>query len=341
MGKTSIERYNFNLNESLIAQYPSDRRGESKLLVVNRRAATYKDMKFIDIISLINSDSFLVVNNTKVLKARLFGKKKSGGKIEILLLEQLDNKKFKAMIGGKWKKDDEIFIDEFKVYATSRDTEGLVVVDFLDNNPFEVMEQKGHVPLPPYIKRSDTKIDQERYNTVYSKNYGSVAAPTAGLHFTNEILKGLKDKGVEILEITLNVGLGTFRPVKTKFIEDHQMHSENFTIGSDVAARINKLKNEGKKLIAVGTTVVRALESSASDKGVVRIANNQSTNLFITEGYDFKVVDKLITNFHLPKSTLFILVTAFGGYDLIMDAYKHAMKNEYRFFSYGDAMFIE
>ncbi|KAA0258682.1 tRNA preQ1(34) S-adenosylmethionine ribosyltransferase-isomerase QueA [Deferribacter autotrophicus] len=341
MGKTSIERYNFNLDESLIAQFPADKRGESRLLVVNRASATFNDMKFKDIVSLIDSDSFLVVNNTKVLKARLFGKKKSGGRIEVLLLEQLDNKKFRAMIGGKWKREDEIYIDEFKIAATGRDAEGLVIVDFLENDPFMVMEQKGHIPLPPYIKRSDTEIDQERYNTVYSKNYGSVAAPTAGLHFTNEILKALKEKGVEILEITLNVGLGTFRPIKTEFIEDHQMHSENFTIDSDVATRINKLKNEGKKLIAVGTTVVRALESAASDDGVVREAKNQSTNLFIKEGYRFKIVDKLITNFHLPKSTLFILVTAFGGYDLIMNAYKHAMKNRYRFFSYGDAMFVE
>ncbi|BAI79603.1 S-adenosylmethionine:tRNA ribosyltransferase-isomerase [Deferribacter desulfuricans SSM1] len=340
MSKTSINRYDFEFDENLIAQYPEKKRDESRLLVVNRQTNKLLDKRFKDIVDFFDDNMFLVLNNTKVLNARLFAKKESGGEVEIFLLEQLDGKRFKALLGGKWKSEGYLYINEYKLFVSKRDDEGIVTVDFIDANPFEIMDKYGHVPLPPYIKREDNELDRERYNTVFSKKIGSVAAPTAGLHFTEEIFDKLKEKGVEIFEITLNVGLGTFRPVKTEFIEDHKMHKESFSIEKSVADKINKLKKDGKKLVAVGTTVVRALESAASQFGEITPCENAYTDLFIREGYQFKVVDKMITNFHLPKSTLFILVCAFGGYDLMKKAYAHAVKDRYRFFSYGDAMFI-
>lgn len=340
MSKTSINRYDFEFDENLIAQYPVKKRDESRLLVVNRQTNELLDKRFKDIVDFFDNNMFLVLNNTKVLNARLFAKKESGGEVEIFLLEQLDGKRFKALLGGKWKSEGYLYLKEYKLFASKRDDEGVVTVDFIDSNPFEIMDKYGHVPLPPYIKREDNELDRERYNTVFSKKIGSVAAPTAGLHFTKEIFDKLKEKGVEIFEITLNVGLGTFRPVKTEFIEDHKMHKESFSIEKSVADKINKLKKDGKKLVAVGTTVVRALESAANQFGEITPCENAYTDLFIREGYQFKVVDKMITNFHLPKSTLFILICAFGGYDLMKKAYAHAVKNRYRFFSYGDAMFI-
>jgi len=340
MSKTSIERYNFDFDESLIAQYPAEKRDESRLLIVDRKEQRLLDKKFKDIIDFFDENMFLVVNNTKVLNARFYAKKESGKTVELFLLEQIDDKRFKALLGGKWKKEGYLYIENYKIFVSSRDDEGLVYVDFLENDPFQMMERYGHVPLPPYIKREDKEIDKERYNTVFSKKVGSVAAPTAGLHFTDELFDALRKKGVEIFEITLNVGLGTFRPVKSEYIEDHKMHKESYSIDKSVAERINFLKLQGKKLVAVGTTVVRALESSTNNDGKLMPAENAYTDLFIKEGYKFKMVDMLITNFHLPKSTLFILVCAFGGYDLMKKAYRYAVESRFRFFSYGDAMFI-
>ncbi|MBC7196737.1 MAG: tRNA preQ1(34) S-adenosylmethionine ribosyltransferase-isomerase QueA, partial [Deferribacterales bacterium] len=252
---------------------------------------------------------------------------------------EIDKHTFQGMVRGKVKEGDKIIIEGNKVTVKELIDE-IRVLEF-DCDPYKLMEKFGHIPLPPYIKRDDTKEDHTRYQTVYSKNEGSVAAPTAGLHFTTELMEKLKNKGVEVVEITLNVGIGTFKPVKAEYIEDHKMHSEKYFISEDAKDKINYLKNKGKKLVAVGTTSVRALESIATDTGYIENFGAFSTDIFITPGYKFKIVDKLITNFHLPKSTLLMLVSAFAGYDFTMNAYKHAVNNRYRFFSYGDAMFIE
>ncbi|UOD35470.1 tRNA preQ1(34) S-adenosylmethionine ribosyltransferase-isomerase QueA [Deferribacteraceae bacterium V6Fe1] len=338
MQKTPIDKFDFVLPDELIAQSPAQKRDESRLLYLKRVDNTIVDLQFKDIVDLLNTDDFLVVNNTKVLKARLYGKKESGGKIEILLTDEIDNRTFKGMIRGKVKKGDSIIVED-RLITVKELIDEVRILEF-ECDPYELMEQFGHIPLPPYIRRIDTKEDHSRYQTVYSKNGGSVAAPTAGLHFTTELMEKIKNKGVEVVEITLNVGIGTFKPVKTDYIEDHKMHSEKYFISEEARKKINDLKNKGKKLVAVGTTSVRALESIATNTGFIDKSGSFSTNIFITPGYKFKIVDKLITNFHLPKSTLLMLVSAFAGYEPTMNAYKHAVNNRYRFFSYGDAMFI-
>lgn len=339
MQKTPINKFDFNLPDELIAQSPAQKRDESRLLYLNKEHNTINELHFKDIVNLLTSNDFLVVNNTKVLKARLYGKKETGGKVEVLLTDEIDKNTFQGMVRGKVKEGDKIIIEGNKVTVKELIDE-IRVLEF-DCDPYKLMEKFGHIPLPPYIKRDDTKEDHARYQTVYSKNEGSVAAPTAGLHFTTELMEKLKNKGVEVVEITLNVGIGTFKPVKADYIEDHKMHSEKYFISEEARKKINDLKNKGKKLVAVGTTSVRALESIATDTGYIENFGAFSTDIFITPGYKFKIVDKLITNFHLPKSTLLMLVSAFAGYDFTMNAYKHAVNNRYRFFSYGDAMFIE
>jgi len=338
MQKTPISKFDFILPEELIAQSPAKKRDESRLLYLKREDNTIADLQFKEIIDLVSYDNFLVVNNTKVLKARLYGKKETGGNIEILLTDEIDKRTFKGMIRGKVKKGDSIII-EGNLITVKEIIDEVRILEF-DCDPYELMEKFGHIPLPPYIRRLDTKEDHLRYQTVYSKNEGSVAAPTAGLHFTAELLEKIKNKGVEIVEITLNVGIGTFKPVKADYVEDHKMHGEKYFISEDAREKINHLKNKGKKLVAVGTTSVRALESIANEKGCIEKSGAFSTDIFITPGYKFKIVDKLITNFHLPKSTLLMLVSAFAGYEFTMNAYKHAVNNRYRFFSYGDSMFI-
>jgi S-adenosylmethionine:tRNA ribosyltransferase-isomerase len=339
--KTSVENYNFDLPENLIAQYPSDKRGESNLLILNKSTGIIEQKKFADIVDLITEDDFLVINNTKVLKARLFGKKTTGGKVEILLIEDIGNNRFKALTNGKVKIGTEIIIDKYMVKIIDfSNEEGQRIIEFSDINPYELMEKSGHLPLPPYIKREDSKEDELRYQTVYAKNQGSVAAPTAGLHFTKEIIDKIKEKGIEIIEITLNVGIGTFRPVKADFIQEHKMHFEHYSISEESADRINKLKSEGKKLISVGTTTTRALESASDRNGKIIKTGNQSTNIFIYPPYEFKMVDKMVTNFHTPQSTLLMMVSAFSDIKLLKKAYLEAKKNEYRFLSYGDAMII-
>ncbi len=341
--KTSIKKFDFHLPEQLIAQYPPDKRGNSRLLALNKNSGEVSSRMFYEICDLLSDNDVLVLNNTKVLNARLLGEKSTGGKVEVFLLEELENRVFKALTKGKVKKDSIIHIKEHKIKIDSEaDEDGIRTVEFMDSSPYEVMEKYGHTPLPPYIKRQDESLDKFRYQTVYSKSPGSVAAPTAGLHFTGEILKNLKNKGIEILEITLNVGIGTFRPVKTEFIEDHKMHREYYNISEEVAEKINFLKHKkNKNIVCVGTTTVRALESSADTEGRLVKHGNLSTDIFITPGYKFKITDKMITNFHLPKSTLFMMICAFAGYDNARRAYEYAIENKYRFFSYGDAMFIE
>jgi len=348
-----ISEYDYDLPEELIAQYPADKRQNSRMMVLDKKTNTIEHKHFYDIVDLIDKDSVLVLNNTKVLPARLYGiKQGTGAKIEVFLLEKNDNsqKVWKCLIKpSKRVKPDTIITvcDELcvKVIKSLEDVGEWLVELIYEGNLTEILHKVGNIPLPPYIERKlqtedIKKLDFERYQTVYAKDEGSVAAPTAGLHFTNEILNKLQEKGVEIIYVTLNVGMGTFRPVKCDRVEDHIMHSETFEISQEAADKINLAKQKGKNVIAVGTTSVRTLETAYQKYGCIK-ACHDSSKLFIYPPYDFKVVDKLITNFHLPKSTLLMLVSALAGKDFILSAYKEAIDNKYRFFSYGDCMFIK
>lgn len=339
MHKTPVNKFDFFLPEELIAQFPHEKRDESRLLHLERESGSVSDLVFKDVLNLLSEDDFIVVNNTKVIKARMYGKKSTGGKIEVLLVEDLGENAFKAMVKGKVRPGDVISIGDNKVEVI--DMSGELRILKFEDDAYELMDKFGHIPLPPYIKREDSQFDATRYQTVYSKEGTSVAAPTAGLHFTDDLLKKLQDKGVDLVEITLNVGIGTFKPVKCDYIEEHKMHCEKFTVTKDAMEKINLLKSKGKRLIAVGTTTVRALESIADIDGFIHKYGSFETDIFIRPGYKFKIVDKLITNFHLPKSTLLMLVSAFAGYENVMKAYEYAVKQKYRFFSYGDAMFID
>lgn len=347
----NISEFDYELPENLIAQLPADKRENSKMLVLDKNDKTIEHKHFFDITDYIDSDSILVLNNTKVLPARLYGTKETGAKIEVFLLESQGEGKFWSCLikpSKRVKPDNIITIsEELKVRPIKRledDGEWLVELIY-DGDLFEILHKVGNIPLPPYIERKLKseelkQFDMERYQTVYAKDEGSVAAPTAGLHFTQEILEKLKSKGVEIAYVTLNVGLGTFRPVKCENILDHKMHSETFEITQDAADKINLAKEQGKKLVAVGTTTVRTLETAYQKYGCIKACHDHS-ELFIYPPYEFKVIDKLITNFHLPKSTLLMLVSALAGKEFIFKAYEEAIKNEYRFFSYGDCMLIK
>lgn len=346
----NISEFDYELPENLIAQMPADKRQNSKMLVLNKQVQTIEHKHFFDIIDYIEPNSILVLNNTKVLPARLYGTKDTGAKIEVFLLEQKQNKQWSCLIKpSKRVKPDTIVTisDELKVKPIKRledDGEWLVEMIY-DGDLFEILHKVGNIPLPPYIERKLKaeelkQFDMERYQTVYAKDEGSVAAPTAGLHFTQEILQKLKDKGVEIAYVTLNVGLGTFRPVKCDNVLDHKMHSETFEITQEAAEKINNAKAKGKKLVAVGTTTVRTLETAFQKYNCIKACKDHS-ELFIYPPYEFKVVDELITNFHLPKSTLLMLVSALAGKEFIFKAYNEAIQNEYRFFSYGDCMLIK
>lgn len=362
-----LSEYDYNLPEELIAQMPADKRENSRMMVLNRKDRTIIHKHFYDIVELLDENTLLVMNNTKVLPARLIGHKDTGAKIEVFLLKQMELKdiqnEFETNIGNEkqihfWdvlikpskrvKPDTIIKIsEELSVRAVKRleeNGEWLAELIFNGENVLDVLHRNGNIPLPPYIERKmaneDLKrLDFERYQTVYAKDEGSVAAPTAGLHFTEEILKKLKEKGVELAYVTLNVGLGTFRPVQCENILEHKMHSETFEISEEAAEQINRAKTSGKKIVAVGTTTVRTLETAFQKYGCIKACHDNS-ELFIYPPYDFKVIDKLITNFHLPKSTLLMLVSALAGKDFIFEAYKEAVENKYRFFSYGDCMFI-
>lgn len=347
----NISEFDYELPENLIAQLPADKRENSKMLVLDKNKQTLEHKHFFDITDYIDSNSILVLNNTKVLPARLYGTKETGAKIEVFLLESQNKTNYWSCLikpSKRVKPDNIITIsEELKVRPIKRledDGEWLVELIY-DGDLFDILHKVGNIPLPPYIERklkSDElkQFDMERYQTVYAKDEGSVAAPTAGLHFTQEILEKLKAKGVEIVYVTLNVGLGTFRPVKCENILEHKMHSETFEITQEAADKINSAKAQGKKLIAVGTTTVRTLETAYKKYGCLKACHDHS-ELFIYPPYEFKVIDSLITNFHLPKSTLLMLVSALAGKDFIFNAYKEAIKNEYRFFSYGDCMLIK
>jgi len=334
----------FDLPKELIAQVPLKDRSSSRLMVLDKNTGKIKNNIFKDIVNLINAGDCLVINDTKVLPARLIGEReKTGARVEILLLKRLDSNKWECLVypGKKAKPGNVITFGNGVLKAVIKEVvnQGNRIVEFIYDGIFEeILDKLGQMPLPPYI--TEKLEDKNRYQTVYAKYDGSAAAPTAGLHFTPQLLEQLKDKGINIASITLHVGLGTFRPVKVDNIIEHKMHSEYYNIEQKQADVINKTKRNGGKIIAVGTTSTRTLESAADENGFVK-AESGWTDIFIYPGYKFKVVDNLITNFHLPESTLIMLVSALAGKENVLNAYKYAIAQRYRFFSFGDAMFIK
>ncbi|WP_291633589.1 tRNA preQ1(34) S-adenosylmethionine ribosyltransferase-isomerase QueA [Clostridium sp.] len=338
-----VKDFDFDLPKELIAQHPLEKRDESRLMVVNKTNNEIEHKKFKDIIEYLNPGDCLVLNDTRVLPARLLGMKAgTGGKMEFLLLKRIDQNHWETLVKpGKRAKIGTTFIfgnGELKAEVISVSEGGSRLVKFEFEGIFEeVLDKLGEMPLPPYI--TEKLEDKERYQTVFSKEVGSAAAPTAGLHFTEDLLQKIKAKGVKIAFVTLHVGLGTFRPVKAEVVEEHEMHSEHYMLSSETAKIINEAREKGGRVIAVGTTSNRTLESIADEQGKV-CEKSGWTDIFIYPGYKFKIVNALITNFHLPESTLIMLVSAFAGQDLVMGAYDMAVKEEYRFFSFGDAMFL-
>ena len=345
-----LSEFDYELPEELIAQKPTEKRQNSKMMVLNRENHQILHKHFYDIIDLIDNDCILILNNTKVMPARLYGYKDTGAKIEVFLLKERLNKEWEVLIrpSKRVKADTVIKVSEdlsVQVIKPLEDDGKWLVKMLYEGDILEILHRVGNIPLPPYIERKMAnedlrKLDFERYQTVYAKDEGSVAAPTAGLHFTQEILQKLKDKGVDIGYVTLNVGIGTFRPVKCENILDHKMDSESFEISQETSDLINKAKKEGKKIVAVGTTTVRTLETAYKQFGEIKACKSAS-ELFIYPSYEFKVIDNLITNFHLPKSTLLMLVSALATKDFIFEGYKEAIKEKYRFYSYGDCMYIK
>ncbi len=341
-----LSEFNFDLPEELIAQAPLKKRDESRLLVLNKQSGEIKHEKFKNIPNYFQGNEILVRNNSKVIPARLFGvKQNTGAKIELLLNKRQENQKGQVIYECLAKplkrlniRDRIFFHETLSALVLDKRNETVVVLFEFDGVFEEVLHKLGKVPLPKYIKRKLNNLD--RYQTIYAKEGESAAAPTAGLHFTEEIFEELKSKGVQILDITLNVGLGTFAPVREENVEKHKMHSEEFKIEKRVADIINQAKQDKRKVIALGTTSLRALERAWDVKSGKLIHGKFETDIFIKPGYEFKVVDSLITNFHLPKSTLLMLVSALAGKEKILRAYKEAVKHKYRFFSFGDAMLI-
>ena len=339
-----VSDFYFELPEELIAQYPLEKRDSSRLMVLDKKTGEIEHRKFHDILEYLNEGDTLVLNNTRVLPARLIGEKEeTGGKIEFLLLKRIEGDKWECLAkpGRKAKVGTVFTFGEGKLKAIVREIgeEGNRIIEFKYDGIFEqVLDELGQMPLPPYIH--EKLEDKERYQTVYSKEKGSAAAPTAGLHFTEDLLKEIKDKGVNIAYLTLHVGLGTFRPVKVDDVNEHVMHSEFYHLEEEDAKIINETKKRGNKIISVGTTSTRTLETIGDENGFVK-AQSGWTNIFIYPGYKFKVVDKLITNFHLPESTLIMLVSALAGKEKVMNAYNEAVKERYRFFSFGDSMIIK
>lgn len=338
-----VSDFNYNLPKELIAQVPIKDRDQSRLMVLDRKNKTIEHKIFKDIIDYLEPGDCLVRNNTKVIPARLYGvKEETGANVEFLLLKRVDGDIWEVMVKPGRKLMPGVRVEFgnglLKAEILEKFEDGNRKVKFEYNGIFnEILNEIGLMPLPPYIH--EKLKEKDRYQTVYAKYEGSAAAPTAGLHFTDELFKKLKEKGVEVANVTLHVGIGTFRPVKVENIEEHDMHSEHFYIKAEDAEKINKAKREGHRVIAVGTTSCRVLESVADDNGYVKEVEGD-TNIFIYPGYKFKCLDGLITNFHLPESTLIMLVSALAGKDFIMQAYEEAVKEQYKFFSFGDAMFI-
>lgn len=338
-----VSDFNYNLPKELIAQVPIKDRDQSRLMVLDRKNKTIEHKIFKDIIDYLEPGDCLVRNNTKVIPARLYGvKEETGANVEFLLLKRVNGDIWEVMVKPGRKLMPGVRVEFgnglLKAEILEKFEDGNRKVKFEYNGIFnEILNEIGLMPLPPYIH--EKLKEKDRYQTVYAKYEGSAAAPTAGLHFTDELFKKLKEKGVEVANVTLHVGIGTFRPVKVENIEEHDMHSEHFYIKAEDAEKINKAKREGHRVIAVGTTSCRVLESVADDNGYVKEVEGD-TNIFIYPGYKFKCLDALITNFHLPESTLIMLVSALAGKDFIMQAYEKAVKEQYKFFSFGDAMFI-
>lgn len=337
------EDFDYYLPEELIAQHPADKRDFSRLMVVDRKTGQREDKHFYDIIDYLNEGDLLVMNDTRVIPARLFGHREGKEEeIEVFLLENIEKDKWEVLVrpGKKMKIGTKcIFSDELSLEVVDIKEDGNRIVEFSYEGIFqEILDRLGNMPLPPYIK--EKLKDKERYQTVYSKNPGSVAAPTAGLHFTKELLRKIEEKGVKLAYITLNVGLGTFRPVKVDDVKNHKMHSEFYQISKETADLINETKKNNKRIISTGTTTTRTLESVYKKNGEIK-EDSGWTDIFIYPGFEFKVIDCQITNFHLPKSTLIMLVSALSTKEIILDAYKDAVEKKYRFFSFGDAMFLK
>lgn len=338
-----ISLFDFDLPVELIAQSPASKRDESRLLVIDKNKKTYEDKIFHDILDYLKPGDVLVRNNTKVLPARIFGEKEdTHAHVEILLLRQIKGDIWECLAGNARPiKVGSIITFKngiLKAKCLEVKDEGIRIMEFIYDGIFlEILNEIGNMPLPPYIKKQCE--DNSRYQTVYAKVLGSAAAPTAGFHFTKELLEKIKEKGVEILDITLHIGLGTFKPVKEERVEDHVMHSEYFEMSKEVADKLNKAKAEHRRIIAVGTTATRTLEAIMQKYGRFTEAKEE-TAIFIKPGYKFLAIDALITNFHLPKSTLIMLVSAFMGREFTLEVYKHAVDEKYRFFSFGDSMFI-
>ena len=343
--------FDYSLPKELIAQYPSKTRGEDRLLVIDRKSNAFTEKSFSDIVNYFKKGDLLILNNTKVMPARIFGKRKTGGKVEIFIIDKTKSP-IEALVrpSGKLKEGEEVTIGEdFSATILGRAKVGRFVE--FNGNLDEIIKRHGHMPLPPYISRPDEEDDRERYQTVYARKEGATASPTAGLHFTESMIEDLKSRGVNIAHITLHVSYGTFAPIKSDDIKMHKMHSEYYFISADDVNLINSSINQKANIFACGTTSLRAIEA-CSDKfenfipqaynygGISFKGFEGFTDLFIYPGYKFKIVNKLITNFHLPKSTLLLLTSAFAGKELLFNAYEYAVKNKFKFFSYGDAMII-
>ena len=336
----------YDLPEELIAHAPTAERSGSRLLCLDGNTGDVQHQKFTDLLVSLDAGDVMVFNNTKVIPARLYGHKASGGKVEILVERIVDAHRILAHVRASKSPKAGVVITltngvEVTVIGREGAEQSLFSIDFSDHDVLAVLDQVGHMPLPPYIAREDEPEDHERYQTVYGREPGAVAAPTAGLHFDEAMLQAIAAKGVDIVYVTLHVGAGTFQPVRVDNIDEHVMHSEVITISKAVCDTINQAKNDGRRVVAVGTTSVRCLESAAQQsQGAALEEYHGETDIFITPGYQFAIVDALITNFHLSESTLLMLVSAFAGYEHTMAAYKQAVEEKYRFFSYGDAMFI-
>lgn len=338
-----VSDFSFDLPDELIARYPQQQRTASRMLRVFAQQSRIEHGQFTDIVDQLEAGDLLVFNDTRVIPARLLGEKTSGGKVEVLVERMLDDSRVLAHVrANRAPKPGAEFLLEGAVKATMLARhDALFELEFNHQETvLELLEAHGHMPLPPYIDRPDEESDKERYQTVYNREPGAVAAPTAGLHFDDAILQQLKDKGVEFGYVTLHVGAGTFQPVRVDSIEEHVMHSEYAKVDTKVCEQIKKVKQAGKRVIAVGTTSVRSLESAAQATDELIAPFFDDTDIFIYPGYEFKVIDGLVTNFHLPESTLIMLVSAFAGKELIMNAYQQAIDEKYRFFSYGDSMLI-
>jgi len=344
-----VSDFHFELPDELIARYPKADRTASRLLQLNGNTGALSDRTFKNVLDLVEPGDLLVFNNTRVIPARMFGRKATGGKLEVLVERMLDEHTILAHVRSSKppKPNTELYLgenDEYHAVMVSRH-DALFEIRFTSETAvLDILNEVGHMPLPPYIDRPDEDADKERYQTVYNQKPGAVAAPTAGLHFDEALMEQIKAKGAEFAYVTLHVGAGTFQPVRVDNIDDHHMHSEYVEVPQEVVGAIAATKARGGRIIAVGTTSVRSLESAAQDalsKGSELVPFFGDTEIFIFPGYQYQLVDCLITNFHLPESTLIMLVSAFAGYEHTMAAYEHAVKEQYRFFSYGDAMFIQ